>query len=112
MIVRSTFFALAAVAAATLATGVAISPAVAQTDSVSVGYGDLNLASPAGRIALDRRIAGAARQVCGEYRPLELKMIALSRACRSGVLAAARGQRTASTAGRQLTALAVSRAAF
>jgi UrcA family protein len=112
MIVRSTFFALAAVAAAILATGVAISPAVAQTDSVSVGYGDLNLASPAGRGALDRRIAGAARQVCGEYRPLELKMIALSRACRADVLAAARGQRSVSAAGRQFSALAVSRAAF
>ena len=31
----------------------------------AVAYGDLNLASSAGREALQRRIEGAARQVCG-----------------------------------------------
>jgi UrcA family protein len=104
---RSTFLALAAAAAATLAT-----PAVAQTGSVMIGYGDLNLASRAGRNALDQRIDGAARQLCGESSPLELKRIALGRTCRAGVLADARAQLARVIVDDQLASLSVSRAAF
>jgi UrcA family protein len=104
---RSTFLALAAAAAATLA-----SPAVAQAESVTIGYGDLNLTSQAGRAALDQRIDGAARQLCGESSPLELKRVALGRTCRAGVLADARAQLARVIVDDQFASLIVSRAAF
>ena len=104
---RSTFLALAAAAAATLA-----APAVAQGDSVTIGYGDLNLTSQAGRTALDQRIDGAARQLCGGASPLELKRVALGRACRAGVLADARAQLARVIVDDQFASLSVSRAAF
>jgi UrcA family protein len=109
MFVRSTFLALAALAAT------AAAPAIAQSsDSVAVGYGDLNLSSPAGREALERRVGAAARQVCGEYQPLELKMIALSRACRARALAAGQAQfgQSLAAGGAQSANLNVSRAAY
>jgi len=105
MFVRSTFLALAALAAA---------PAVAQTpDSVAVGYSDLNLSSTAGREVFARRIDYAARQVCGEFQPLQLKMIAMSRVCRANAIAAAEAQLGQNLAGEstQLASLDVRRAA-
>jgi UrcA family protein len=110
MFVRSTFLALAALAATASA-----APAIAQSsDSVAVGYGDLNLSSPAGREAFERRVGAAARQVCGEYQPLELKMIALSRACRARALAAGQAQfgQSLAAGGAQSANLNVSRAAY
>lgn len=53
------FLALAAVASAALSV-----PALAAPASTSVRTADLNLASPAGREALNRRIAFAAKRVC------------------------------------------------
>lgn len=106
MFVRSTFLALAALAAA--------APAVAATpDSVAVGYSDLNLSSPAGREAFEGRVAAAARLVCGEYQPLQLKMIAISRACQARAIAAAetRLSQNLSSGNVQLASLNVSRAA-
>ncbi|HEV2816454.1 MAG TPA: UrcA family protein [Allosphingosinicella sp.] len=104
---RSTFLALAAAAAAAIAT-----PAAAQADSVTIGYGDLNLASQAGRAVLDQRIDGAARQLCGEFSPLELKMLTLSRTCRASVHADARAQLARVIVDDQFAAIAVSRAAL
>lgn len=113
MSVRSTLFAVAAVAAAILMTGAAVSPAIAQApESVTIGFGDLNLANPAGREALDRRIDGAARQICGEYAPLELKMIALGRVCRAEVLAEARAQLARVIVDANFASIQVSRAAL
>lgn len=106
MFVRSTFLAFAALAAAC--------PAAAQTqDSILVGYSDLNLSSPAGREAFQGRVAAAARQVCGEYQPLELKMIAISRACQARAIASAETRLSQNLAGGdvQLASLEVSRAA-
>lgn len=112
---RSTFLALAAVAAATLSFAAA-SPAIARTGSVAIGYGDLNLASQAGRAVLDRRIAGAAGQVCDGFASRELKMIMLGRACRAEVIAAAHeqvsGLLAAAGASGQYASITVSRAAF
>ena len=104
---RPTFLALAAASAAAIAT-----PAAAQADSVTIGYGDLNLASRAGRNALDQRVDGAARQLCGDVSPLELKRIALGRTCRAGVLADARAQLARVIVDDQFASLTVSRAAF
>ena len=62
------FFALTPLLAAALAV-----PAHAQELSVSVGYGDLDLASDAGVARLDHRIDDAIGTVCGDglgQRPL------------------------------------------
>ena len=79
-----------------------------------VGFSDLNLASPAGRAAFDGRIDAAARQVCGEYQPLQLKMLSIARTCRTRAIAAAEAQlsQTLAGGGAQLASLNVSRAAF
>lgn len=40
-------------------------PAAAETRSIEVSYAGLDLTSPAGVAAFDRRIAGAVRTICG-----------------------------------------------
>ena len=104
---RSTFLALAAVAAVAVAT-----PAAAQADSVTIGYGDLNLASQSGRQALNRRIDGAADQLCGDVAPLQLKANAMSRTCRADVVADARAQLARVIVDDQFASITVSRAAI
>lgn len=54
---RKTFAALTAAAIAIAGTG-------ANAESISIKYTDLNLASPEGQAALERRIDAAARKVC------------------------------------------------
>jgi UrcA family protein len=111
MSVRSSILAVAAVAAG-LATVTAAAPAVAgQLASVEVEYQDLNLTNAAGQASLDRRIASAARELCGDYMPVELKWRELSRACQAEVIASAAPQRNALVAGERYAALRVSRAA-
>ena len=95
MFVRTPILAAAAVAAI-LANVAAIAPALAQpTPSVEVSYGDLNLASTAGREILDRRIANAAASLCGEARAVELTWNAAVQACRSETIALTQPQRDA-----------------
>ena len=60
---KTPLIALAATLAATLAPVAAASAAT--QNSVTVEYRDLNLASPEGQAALDRRVSQAARKVCG-----------------------------------------------
>jgi UrcA family protein len=62
----------AAIALAFTLTGVA-GLAQAQTaapETAEVRFADLNLASPAGQAALDRRVEGAARRVCEAAAPV------------------------------------------
>lgn len=58
-------------------------PAAAATESRSVRYDDLNLASPAGQERLQRRIDSAAREVCGAANPTResLAVMAASQKC-------------------------------
>ena len=84
--------AAAAIVAAFATTSLAVSPAVAQpAASVTISYQDLNLRSAEGRSALDARIELAARQVCGEPS-FELRLAAMSRACRDEAVASASAQ--------------------
>jgi len=109
---RKTILA-AAFAAAFLNTGVAVTPAAAQTaDSVTISYADLNLANAAGRAVLDRRIAHAARQVCGQFAPVELRRNSLSRACQADVIASAEAQRSAIVLASNNANVRVSRTAY
>jgi UrcA family protein len=83
-----TLSALAAVAAAS----VLVLPTVSQADemnSVRVSYSDLDLATGVGQHTLQRRIAGAAREVCviEDRKDLEIAMATLE--CRNGAIAGA-----------------------
>ncbi len=85
--------ALAAASAAALAATPATASDIVvapETVTVRVSYADLNLASPQGRAQLDRRIAGAARSICGTYDPAQLEMFTLVRTCRQEAIASAR----------------------
>lgn len=95
MSVRSAYLAAVAGAAAIAQIGAA-APAAAQTsEAIVVSYADLNLASRAGRDVLDRRIAGAASQLCGAYQPVELRWAAAVEACQAETIALTQPQRDA-----------------
>jgi UrcA family protein len=96
MSLRSIALTAAACVAATLSTTVPMPAAAADitvmpdTITVRVSYADLNLATSQGRAQLDRRIAGAARSICGSYFPVDLEMAALVQNCREDAIASAR----------------------
>ena len=96
MSVRSIALAAAACVAATLST-VVPTPAAAsdvvvapEAITVRVSYADLNLANVEGRAVLTRRIAAAARNICGSFFPADLEKAALVRDCREDAVASAR----------------------
>ena len=123
MSLRTLAFALAATASAAVTTlSVFTVPALAaeiivapETVTAHVSYADLNLATAEGRAQLDRRIAGAARGICGAYFPADLRMAALVQDCRADAIASARiPAAVASAAGARdltVTGYRVSRAA-
>jgi UrcA family protein len=78
-------FAIAALAAATSAPAFASVPRDTATRVVS--YADLDLAAPAGRASLDRRIGAAVRSVCGDNASGDLRAAREARACRIATLA-------------------------
>ncbi|HTU11654.1 MAG TPA: UrcA family protein [Allosphingosinicella sp.] len=96
MSLRTIALAAAAITAATFTTTVATPASAAEivvapeTVTVRVSYADLNLASADGRAQLDRRIAGAARGICGAFFPIDLRMSALVSDCRADAIASAR----------------------
>lgn len=76
---RHSFLRALAIAAALIAGA----PALAQSDvrSMSVSYADLDISHAAGRAALERRIAGAAKTVCGFENSRELALMLAQRRC-------------------------------
>jgi UrcA family protein len=121
MSLRNLVLAAAACAAATSLSVFAV-PALAaeitvmpETVTVRVSYADLNLATAQGRAQLDRRVAGAARGICGAFFPSDLRMTALVQDCREDAIASARiPTAVASAAGARdltVTGYRVSRAA-
>jgi UrcA family protein len=82
MTARSIIFSLAAAAAALLPSPAAAAPILVEAaPSVKVHFADLNIAAPAGRQTLDRRIARAARQVCGDGSDSNPEMAEAERSC-------------------------------
>ncbi|MFN4239244.1 MAG: UrcA family protein [Erythrobacter cryptus] len=68
-------------------------PALAETASIAVPYGDLDLTRAAGRKALDQRLARAMRQVCGGAAPLrDLARMRAYRSCLAETRRAATAQ--------------------
>lgn len=83
--------AMAAIAsAATIAPTVAAEPV---TVTSIVRTADLDLASPVGQRELDKRIAKAAREVCGSASIVDLEGSNDVRACRKATIAEAAAQR-------------------
>ena len=67
------------------------SPLELRTEIVSIA--DLDLSSAAGRDRLERRVASAARRVCGWASPVDLKGFTRMRTCRSESFAEAMASR-------------------
>jgi len=68
-------------------------PVTGQNVNVSIVHtADLNLATDAGRRALDARLSQAAREVCGTPSDVDLAGKNKVRACRTDVLAKARSE--------------------
>ena len=72
--------------------------------SRNVQYGDLNLASAAGRQTLNRRVRGAVRNLCGVKPASPLSEAIIHRDCASSAWNSARPQIEAAIAGRQFAA--------
>lgn len=67
-------------------------PATAEEVSVTVAFGDLNLASPAGRATLDKRIAAAVNRVCAQAERRDLAGRMAWDECKAATLADAMEQ--------------------
>jgi len=80
------FIVLAALTAAIAA------PAAAEELSVTVGYGDLDLATPAGKAALDKRIEVAVDKVCSPAQRRDLRGWMAAEECKVLTLADAMAQ--------------------
>lgn len=92
---------LLAFAAASAAFGAAPAPArdsAPVPQSEVVRYADLNLATEAGRSALDRRISLAVREVCGSASDVDVHGKNLVRRCRMETSRAVSAQREAALA--------------
>lgn len=93
MFVRSALFAVAATVASVVTTGFAVAPAYAgEVAKAHVQYRDLNLASPEGRTAVERRIRYAARGVCDTPTGFDLQRTIRAETCRTRAIVAANGQ--------------------
>jgi UrcA family protein len=83
-------------------TALAGGPALAQTRAdaatATIRYADLDLASAAGRRALDRRIGFAVRDACGTASTFDLHGANAVRACVTGAKKAVAAQRSAALA--------------
>jgi UrcA family protein len=71
----------------------ALSAVPAQAESRRVSYADLDLGSPAGLAAFDRRIESAIRQLCGAASPTDLRTVHGVSRCRAETLAHLQAQR-------------------
>jgi UrcA family protein len=73
-----------------IASGMAhAAPATDEVPAVTVKYSDLNLTTDEGASRLYTRITGAARDVCPDSSPRELKAFADSKACQAAAIARA-----------------------
>ena len=82
----------AAVLAGGLATPALAAPVADQTVSVTVPYGDLDVADPAGADALTQRIDSAAEKVCHRPDIRDLKGMVAFEECKADALAGAMEQ--------------------
>ena len=94
---NSTLLAALAGLAVTAVSGAAhAEPPASRT--VAIHYGDLDLASAAGRATLDHRIRHGVRTACGDASPADLRGGNLVAACREDLTASLSRQRDAAYA--------------
>ena len=86
-----------------------VAPAAAETMSVPVNIGDLDLASVEGRAALNHRIDFAVRQICGEHDARDLSGAIAVRRCTRQTRAATEPQIQQALATRTTTRIAIAR---
>jgi UrcA family protein len=86
MTVRSLLLPLVAAAALYPAGATAAQISVGAVPSVKVSFADLDVSAKAGREALSKRIASAAKMVCGRPSAREIKAFSASAQCRENAL--------------------------
>src|SRR5687768_3517250 len=84
-------FAIKALAAASLSL-LAVAPAAAEEVRVTVRYGDLDIASPAGARILASRLQNGAETACVRPEIRDLKSLAAWEACKDAAISAALAQ--------------------
>ncbi len=82
--------ALAAVLTTGLLVGTTAYAAPTETRSVTVSYADLDIARPADRAILERRIVVAADRICANPGERDIRSLMEARECRTAALADAR----------------------
>jgi UrcA family protein len=92
MIARSLLFSLVAAAALYPASATAAPIVVEAVPTVKVAFADLDMGAEAGRKALSKRVAGAAKQVCGTPSARDVKAFTVSKRCRENALSSANSQ--------------------
>lgn len=80
---------LAVIGAFGVAAPAAATAAQAETTSVAVAYGDLDVSSPAGAAALDKRIEAAASEVCEKPDIRSVRQMAAWEECKATAKAGA-----------------------
>lgn len=109
---RAVTIALASALIASGAIGAAPAPAQPPGGEANISLvrtADLDLGSEAGRKALDRRLAQAAREVCGTASDADVEGKNAVRKCRDETLANAKSQLDTIVAGRGVIAVSASR---
>lgn len=76
-------FALAAALTTSLLVGTTALAAPSAERTISVSYADLDVTTPAGRAALERRVAAAAKQVCANDGLIDPRARLLASQCRA-----------------------------
>jgi UrcA family protein len=89
MTARSLIFSMVAAAALYPASASAASIVVEAAPSVKVSFADLDIGAETGRETLSRRIAVAAKQVCGTPSERNLKFIMANTQCRKEAVSSA-----------------------
>lgn len=90
---KTALFPLALIASTAMISPTVAEAAEAVTLTSIVETADLDLSSASGQRELDRRIAGAARDVCGEASNVDLEGRNAVRACRDATIAEASAKR-------------------
>jgi UrcA family protein len=81
--------AAAALTAGTVALATPVHAAPAE-DSVTVSIGDLDMSNPSDQARFDRRVRGAARQICGSQQLQPIQMARQVSSCQAEVVANAK----------------------
>jgi UrcA family protein len=89
MTARSLLFSLVAAAALYPASATAAPIVVEAVPSVKVSFADLDMSAESGRKTLSKRVAGAAKMVCGTPSGREIKAFSASAQCRKNALSSA-----------------------